>query len=95
LLEQSRRFCWEGHQTYSRLFSEAVDIGLNWGMERLGKPSSVKGMVVTGADLARHRKAFLAYSLAYPAVWAVTRLDGLVPWAPGYMLITGAIRSPR
>ncbi|MFI4943174.1 MAG: hypothetical protein ACHP85_07920, partial [Burkholderiales bacterium] len=80
--------------TYSRFFSEAVDTGLNWGVERLGKASSAKGMVVTADDLARHRKAFRSYSLVYPFVWAVSRLDALVP-ASGYMLIATLIRRPR
>ena len=82
----SPAFAVEGHRTYSRFFSEAVDTTLNWGMERLGKKSSAKGMVVTSDDLARNRKAFRAYSTIYPFVWAVTRLDALVP-ASGYMLI--------
>jgi SAM-dependent methyltransferase len=80
------------HRTYSRFFSEAVDTALNWGVERLGKKSSAKGMVVTGGDLARHRKAFRLYGLIYPFVWAVSRLDALVP-ASGYMLIATARRS--
>jgi SAM-dependent methyltransferase len=81
----------EGHRTYSRFFSEALDTALNWGVERLGKASSAKGMVVTGDDLARHRKAFRAYSRVYPLVWAVSRLDALVP-ASGYMLIASLTR---
>lgn len=76
----------ESHRSYSRFFSEAVDTALNWGIERLGKRSSAKGMVVTGGDLARHRKAFRLYGLIYPFVWALSRLDVLVP-ASGYMLI--------
>jgi len=82
----------EGHRTYSRFFSEAVDTLLNWGIERLGKRSSAKGMVVTGGDLARHRKAFRMYGLVYPFVWAVSRLDALVP-ASGYMLIASLRRQ--
>ena len=81
----------EGHRTYSRFFSEAVDTALSWGIERLGKASSAKGMVVTGDDMARHRKAFRTYSLIYPFVWAMSRLDALVP-ASGYMLIASARR---
>ena len=81
----------EGHRTYSRVFSEAVDTLLNWGVERLGKKSSAKGMVVTGGDLTRHQKAFRMYGLIYPLVWAVCRLDVLVP-ASGYMLIATARR---
>ncbi len=80
-----------GHRTYSRFFSEAVDTALNVGIERLGKKSSAKGMVVTGGDLARHRKAFRLYSLIYPFIWATSRFDALVP-ASGYMLIATAKR---
>ena len=79
-------FVLEQARTYSRFFSELVDTATNWGVERLGKKGSAKGMVVTGDDVARHRKLFRAYSLIYPFVWAVTRLDALVP-ASGYMLI--------
>jgi SAM-dependent methyltransferase len=84
-------FAIERHRTYSRFFSEAADTALNWGMERLGKRSSAKGMVVTGDDLARHRRTFRAWAAVYPLVWAVTRLDAIVP-ASGYMLIAAARR---
>ena len=84
-------FALERHRTYSRFFSEAVDTGLNWGLERLGKKSSAKGMVVTADDLARNRKTFRTYSAIYPFVWAVTRLDAVVP-ATGYMLIASLRR---
>jgi hypothetical protein len=51
-------------------------------------------MVVTGADVAKHGKAFRAYGAVYPVVWAVSQLDRLIPWASGYMLIATAVRSP-
>jgi len=80
------------HRTYSRFFSELVDTLVNFGVERLGKRSSAKGMVVTGSDLSRHRRSFRLWSALYPFVWAMTRLDALVP-ASGYMLITAAERT--
>ncbi len=86
-------FHLEGTRTYSRFFSELVDTGINWGVARLGKKGSAKGMVVTTGDVARHRALFQAWSLAYPAVWAVSRLDALVP-ASGYMLVASATRLP-
>ena len=86
------RFELEQHHTYSRFFSELVDTAINVGVERLGKKGSAKGMVVTGTDLAKHRKMFRAYSAVYPVVWAVSRLDALVP-ASGYMLIARARRT--
>ncbi len=85
-------FTLQTHRTYSRFFSELVDTAINWGMERLGKKGSAKGMVVTGADVARHEKMFRAYSAIYPIVWGVSRLDALVP-ASGYMLIAGFRRN--
>jgi ubiquinone/menaquinone biosynthesis C-methylase UbiE len=87
-------FEWESHRTYSRFFSELVDAAINWGVERLGKRGSAKGMVVTGADVAKHGKAFRVYSAIYPVVWAVSQLDRLIPWASGYMLIAIAAAPP-
>jgi SAM-dependent methyltransferase len=82
----------DAQHTYSRFFSELVDTAINVAVERMGKKGSAKGMVVTGADLAKHRKTFRIYSLLYPFVWALSRLDALVP-ASGYMLIARARRS--
>jgi SAM-dependent methyltransferase len=81
-------------RTYSRFFSELVDTLVNAGLARLGKRSSAKGMVVTGSDLSRHRRTFRLWSALYPLVWAVTRLDAVVP-ASGYMLIATAERRGR
>jgi SAM-dependent methyltransferase len=84
----------ERHRTYSRFFSELVDTALNAAIERLGKRSSAKGRVVTGPDLARHRRMFRLWSLLYAPAWALTRLDTLVP-ASGYMLVVSARRRGR
>jgi SAM-dependent methyltransferase len=86
-------FAPESHRTYSRFFSEVIDTAINWGVERLGKKGSAKGMVVTGADVRRHAKAFRVYSAIYPLVWAVSRLDGLLPGVSGYMLLAVARRQ--
>ncbi len=86
------RFELVQHHTYSRFFSELVDTAINVAVERLGKKGSAKGMVVTGTDLAKHRNMFYFYSVLYPVVWSLSRLDALVP-ASGYMLIAGARRT--
>jgi SAM-dependent methyltransferase len=86
------RFALDAHRTYSRFFTEAVDTTIQLGLSRTGKKGSAKGMVVTGADLRRHRTLFRAYSAVYPAVWAVSRLDLAIPWTPGYMLIVSGSR---
>jgi SAM-dependent methyltransferase len=87
------RFELETCATYSRFFSELVDTAINWLVARLGKRGSAKGVVVTRGDLARHARLFRAYSVVYPLVWAFSRLDALIPWASGYMLIARARRS--
>jgi SAM-dependent methyltransferase len=87
-------FVWQESRTYSRFFSELVDTAINFGVERLGKRGSAKGMVVTGADVAKHGKAFRLYGAIYPFVWTFSQLDRLVP-ASGYMLIATARRPAR
>jgi SAM-dependent methyltransferase len=86
------RFALERHRTYSRAPTEMVDTVIQLGLSRTGKKGSAKGVVVTGGDLQRHRTLFRAYSLVYPAIWAVSRLDLLLPWSSGYMLIAAATR---
>ena len=89
----SPAFTVQRWRTYSKFFSEAVDTGIQWGVSRLGKRSTSKGLVVTGGDMAKHRRLFRAYSVVYPFVWSLSRLDLLLPWAPGYMLIAAARRE--
>ena len=59
--------------------------------------AGVKGITVwrdtlTGRDIAKHRRLFAAYSIVYPFVWTVSRLDALLPASSGYMLIASALR---
>jgi len=86
------RFALEKHRTYSRAPTEIVDAAIQLALAGTGKKGSAKGVVVTGADLKRHRMLFHAYSIVYPAIWAVSRLDLLLPWTSGYMLIAAATR---
>ena len=90
LLEE--RFALEGHHTYSHSFTELVDTVIQLALSGTGKKGSAKGVVVTGADLKRHGALFRAYSVVYPALWAVSRLDILLPRRSGYMLIAAATR---
>ncbi len=79
-------------ETYTKAFSETVDTLMQWGLERLGKKGSKKGVVVTGSDLHRHAKLFTAYRLAFPLVWGFSRLDSLLPWSDGYRLLMVATK---
>jgi hypothetical protein len=49
-----------------------------------------KGLFVTGEDLNAYWSMFAMYSLIYPLVWFVSRLDGLLFFSSGYMLIVRA-----
>jgi SAM-dependent methyltransferase len=83
----------QGSRTYTKAFSETIDTAMQWALETLGKKGSKKGVVVTGQDLDRHAKAFGAYRLVFPFVWAFSRLDALLPWNDGYRLLVTATRK--
>jgi SAM-dependent methyltransferase len=83
--------------TYSRAFSELIDTGLNGLYVRLGQQdgqASRKGTVITKNDLNKHRKQFVLFSILYPVLWAVAKLDALLWLQPGYKLIVRARRRP-
>jgi SAM-dependent methyltransferase len=86
------RFTIASWTTYSKFFSESIDILLNFGFGRLkgGQSVSSKGLIVTGHDVARYRKIFLFYSCTYPLLSLVAKLDELLFWTSGYMLIAKA-----
>lgn len=90
-------FVVEKAVTYSRTFSELIDIGLNGLFIRLRKPTgpaSRKGTVVTRSDIRKHRKQFFLLSALYPFLWIIARLDTLLWFQPGYKLIISARRHP-
>lgn len=93
------RFDVERVVTYSGTFSELVDTALN-GLNELrrgkarGTQATRKGTVVTAADLNKRQKEFRLLSAIYPVLWAVSRLDWLLPGQSGYKLILRARRRP-
>lgn len=87
------RFTVQQHHTYSRFFSEWIDTMIVWAVNLLKgrqREESKKGLVVTGDDLKAYQKMFRLYALVYPVVWAISRLDYLLFFASGYMLIVKA-----
>ncbi|MFN8059954.1 MAG: class I SAM-dependent methyltransferase [Vicinamibacterales bacterium] len=82
--------------TYSKAFSETIDIALNLAYElRRGPssgPASAKGTVVTAADLDKRRAEFRLLSAVYPVLAAWSRLDALLVAQSGYKLIVRATR---
>jgi SAM-dependent methyltransferase len=79
--------------TYSKFFSEFIDtlVTFAYGWLKKGEAASSKGLIVTGQDLARNRKTFRFYALTYPLLWVIAKLDGLLFWTSGYMLIAKAV----
>lgn len=76
-------------KTYSKFFSECIDTLITFAFDVLksGKRNSSKGLVVTGNDLQRYQKVFTMYSLLYPFIWAISKLDHLLFFTSGYMLL--------
>jgi SAM-dependent methyltransferase len=79
-------------KTYSKFFSESIDtfvtLAVSW--TKKGEPVSSKGLIVSGGDLSRHRAIFRVYSFVYPFLWLTVKLDALLFWTSGYMLIAKA-----
>lgn len=90
------RFTIEKKRTYSKFFSEFLDTMMVFGIGLLKRDKddhSQKGNVVTNEDMQDYSKMFKLYSLIYPFVWAFTRLDKLLFFHSGYMLIVRARKA--
>jgi SAM-dependent methyltransferase len=79
-------------KTYSKFFSESIDTFLTLAVSWTKKDdlASSKGLLVTGRDLSGHRKMFRLYTFVYPFLWLMAKLDLLLFWTSGYMLIVKA-----
>lgn len=81
--------------SYSKAFSELLDIALNYAYARRkgGKgPETSKGTIVTGAEAAKMERELRLLSGAYPVLHAFAGLDRLCP-TDGYFLIVKARRK--
>ena len=95
-------FTLETYHTYSKFFSELIDALMVYAVTRLKKAAgaagagdgteeqSSKGLFVTGKDLSAYARMFKLYSLIYPGVWLISKLDNLLFFTSGYMLIVRA-----
>ncbi|WP_447964944.1 class I SAM-dependent methyltransferase [Nitrospira sp. Ecomares 2.1] len=79
-------------KTYSKFFSECIDTLITFAFDLLkrGKRTSAKGLVVTGKDLKQYQKIFTMYSLLYPIIWTISKLDTALFFTSGYMLLVVA-----
>jgi len=86
------KFILVSYKTYSKFFSECIDtvVTFVFGYLKKGEKTSTKGLLVTEKDLHRYQKIFQIYSLLYPVFGLAAKLDELLFWLSGYMLIAKA-----
>ena len=87
------RFQLKSSKTYSKFFSELVDtmiVQAVYMTQKNNKDHSQKGALVTDQDLKKNEKMFRMYSLIYPVVWFFAKLDNLLIFNSGYMMIAKA-----
>lgn len=82
--------------SYSRFFTEMVEFSINFAyvkvLSKRGQAKVEKGQIApqTQEQLRSVQKTYQMYSLVYPLVWAVSRLDYLVQFTRGYAVIVAA-----
>ena len=89
------RFVIERSSTYSKLFSESLDVALNYLYLRSrggADGNRAKGTVIAAADLEKSARQFRLLSRLYPLLWLWAKLDVLCFAAQGYYLIAKAKR---
>ena len=85
------KFNVQQQHTYSRFFVEFYDALISFVFEKIQKDGeSAKGTVVTAKDMSANQKKFKLFSLIYPFVWLLSKLDKLLFFTSGYSLIVEA-----
>lgn len=90
------RFAIEASETYSKLFSELLDVALNYAYLRQSGGAHGdrrKGTVVTAEDVGERAGQFARLARVYPLLRAWAGLDRLCFGASGYSLIARARRT--
>jgi SAM-dependent methyltransferase len=82
--------------TFSKFFTEMIELGINYlYVNVLSRKSSApvgEGTIApqTQAQVQSVGKAYRLYSLIYPLFWLVSRLDGLLFFTTGYVVMVEA-----
>ena len=93
------RFEFLKHKTFSRFFSEFLELFLNFFYIKIlrSKPESRlrDGHIrpATVGEFDSQKRAFQLYSFVYPVVWLFSRLDALLFFQRGYSLMVWARKS--
>ena len=93
---QKGSFRVQASTTFSRFFSEGIELGINFGyfflLSRKRHRGGIKGGISPNSqdEAARHDKALRLYSLIYPIMKIFSCLDALIPFTQGYILMVSA-----
>jgi len=85
--------------TFSRFFTELLELTINFlyvkVLAKRGKAKVEKGQIApaTQDQLKSVEKTFKIYSMIYPIYWLVSRLDALVFFTEGYVVVVEGRRS--
>lgn len=98
LTEKLNKACLDVTRTKSfiRFFTEGVELLMNYAytflLNKGVKKTGIKGSIAPAKeqDLNTHSLPFKIYSIIYPILWLVTRLDWLIFFASGYIIIVEA-----
>ncbi|MBE0410328.1 MAG: class I SAM-dependent methyltransferase [Anaerolineales bacterium] len=89
-------FCPIGEGGYSRFFTEIVELLINFSYTRLlsKKNDLSPGKIAPTSkdELKQHGLAFRLYSLVYPILWMVSRLDFVLPSKTNNAVIVAATK---
>jgi len=89
----------EGHKTYSRFFTEFLELILNAAYVNVlsHKPEAKlrDGHIrpSTGEEFTEQTGAFKLYKLVYPFIWLISRLDKLLFFQRGYAIMVWAMKE--
>lgn len=96
---ESHRFRVEKKETFSKFFSEFLELIINALYKKFSGMKQTKtlrdGQIrpTTKAEFDAKRKIFKLYGIIYPAVWLCSKLDKLLFFERGYSLLVWARKS--
>jgi hypothetical protein len=88
----------QGTSTFSRLFTELLELSINFAYVKILAPRSEvhveKGQIATATkeQLKSMKKSYFFHSLIYPVYWLISRLDALLPHTEGYVVVVAGKR---
>ncbi|RLE04174.1 MAG: hypothetical protein DRJ11_01955 [Candidatus Aminicenantes bacterium] len=93
----------EKHASFAKFFSELIELLLNFIYMKILSPRKKVQLrdghirPMSAKEFDQQKKSFQLYSLVYPLLWGLSRLDKLLFWLKGYSLIIWAkkISSPE